>query len=79
MTGMPIGFKPFLIPSGLDNCKADFSQAGLPNTFWWADRKTGVCGVYTSHVIPPGDPKSIGMFAEFEKAVYQKVNEMKKK
>lgn len=28
--------------------------SGLPNVFWWADRKGGLCGIYASQVRRPG-------------------------
>lgn len=49
--------------------------AGLPNIFWWADRESGTWGIYGSQVIPTADPKSIQLFEELEKAMYEKIRE----
>lgn len=49
------------------------SWSGLPNCYWWVDRGTGVCGVYCSHVVPPGDQESVELFGTFEKAVYSTI------
>lgn len=38
-----------------------------------ADRASGISGVYGTQIIPTGDPKSIELFSEFEKSVYDKV------
>ncbi|QSZ29636.1 hypothetical protein DSL72_004152 [Monilinia vaccinii-corymbosi] len=46
---------------------------GLPNLAWWADRESGVSGVYGSQLVPPGDKQTCEMFGEFEKAVYAEV------
>jgi len=59
--------------------KGSMSWSGLPNNYWWADRDSGVSGVYGSQVLATGDPKSIAMFKEFERGVYQKVKEVRGK
>jgi hypothetical protein len=46
--------------------------SGLPNLFWFSDRKAGMCGMYASQLIPTGDPKSISLFAHFEVAMYDR-------
>lgn len=51
------------------------SWSGLPNLYWWVDRKTGVCGCYCSQLIPPGDRDSAYLFGLFERAVYSQLNE----
>ena len=52
--------------------------AGLPNTFWWADRTSGMSGIYGSQFIPAADPKSIGLSEEFEVAMYEKARESRR-
>ncbi|KAH6713591.1 beta-lactamase/transpeptidase-like protein [Leptodontidium sp. MPI-SDFR-AT-0119] len=53
--------------------KGTMYWAGLPNLYWFADRNTGVSGIYGSQVLPTGDPKSSEMFKQFELAMYDKV------
>ena len=46
-----------------------------PRLTWrtqFIDRKAGLCGMYASQLIPPGDPKSHEMAAIFERAMYEK-------
>jgi methyl acetate hydrolase len=45
--------------------------AGLANTYYWIDQKRGLGGVYATQILPFADEKSLPLFLEFEKAVYQ--------
>ena len=45
--------------------------AGLANSFYWIDQATGLAGVYVTQIFPFADAKSLPLFYEFEKAVYQ--------
>jgi CubicO group peptidase (beta-lactamase class C family) len=45
--------------------------AGLGNTYYWIDPAKGIGGVYLSQVLPFVDVKSLPLFLEFEKTVYQ--------
>jgi methyl acetate hydrolase len=45
--------------------------AGLANTYYWIDQKRGLGGVYATQIFPFADQKSLPLFFEFEKAVYQ--------
>lgn len=45
--------------------------AGLANTYYWIDLKRGIGGVYATQIFPFGDTRSLPLFLEFEKAVYQ--------
>jgi methyl acetate hydrolase len=45
--------------------------AGLANTYFWIDRTRRVCGVFLSQVLPFYDDAAIGLFAQFETAVYR--------
>lgn len=47
---------------------------GLPNLFWWVDRKSGVSGIFATQLVPTGDPKCVQLMGLFEKAVYEAVN-----
>jgi CubicO group peptidase (beta-lactamase class C family) len=52
--------------------KGTLSWQGMPNVYWWVDRAAGMSGVYGSQVIPTGDPKSLALFWDFERAMYEK-------
>ena len=45
--------------------------AGLANSFYWVDQTTGLAGVYMTQIFPFADSKSLPLFYDFEKAVYQ--------
>ena len=47
--------------------------AGLANSYYWIDRSRGVCGVFVSQTLPFADPRAIGLFGDFESAVYQAI------
>jgi methyl acetate hydrolase len=47
------------------------SWAGLANTYYWIDQKRGLGGVYATQILPFADVKSLPLFLEFEKIVYQ--------
>ncbi|KOC08187.1 transesterase [Aspergillus flavus AF70] len=47
--------------------------AGLPNLFWWIDRKVGLCGFYASQLVPTGDPKSVEWSTVFIQDMYERV------
>jgi CubicO group peptidase (beta-lactamase class C family) len=44
--------------------------AGLPNLFWWADRENGLGGIIASQIIPFGDMKVMGLWAQIEAGLY---------
>ena len=46
------------------------SWAGLPNTYYWIDRKKRLGGVYMTQILPFADVKSLPLFHAFESAVY---------
>jgi len=45
--------------------------AGLYNTFYWIDPKRKRCGVILMQFLPFVDKEAVGLFGEFEKAVYK--------
>lgn len=45
--------------------------AGLANTYYWIDQKRGLGGAYATQILPFADSKSLPLFFEFEKLVYQ--------
>jgi methyl acetate hydrolase len=44
--------------------------AGLANTYFWIDHKTGIGGVYLTQILPFADKKSLPLYYEFEQAFY---------
>ena len=47
--------------------------AGLPNLYYWIDRKNGIGGFWATQIFPFADPTSVGGYLDFEKAVYDNV------
>jgi methyl acetate hydrolase len=50
--------------------------AGLPNLFYWIDRKNGIGGFWATQVFPFADPTSVGGYLDFETAVYGSMSRM---
>lgn len=44
--------------------------AGLANSYYWIDPKNGIGGVYATQILPFADAKSLPLFLDFEKQVY---------
>ena len=47
--------------------------AGIFNTYFWLDPAQDTCGVVMTQVLPFFDAKAIGLFEDFERAVYRHV------
>lgn len=45
--------------------------AGLANTYYWIDQARGLGGVYATQIFPFADVKSLPLFLEFERTIYQ--------
>ena len=45
--------------------------AGLANTYFWIDPAKGIGGAYLSQILPFADRKSLSLFYEFERTVYE--------
>jgi methyl acetate hydrolase len=48
--------------------------AGLPNLYYWIDRKNGIGGFWATQVFPFADPTSVGGYLDFETAVYDRLS-----
>ncbi|MCG8694322.1 MAG: beta-lactamase family protein, partial [Minwuiales bacterium] len=46
------------------------SWAGLANSYYWIDPTNGIGGVYATQILPFADEKSLPLFLDFEKRVY---------
>ena len=44
--------------------------AGLANSYYWIDPTNGIGGVYATQILPFADEKSLPLFLDFEKQVY---------
>ncbi|MBD0316747.1 MAG: beta-lactamase family protein [Nitrospiraceae bacterium] len=51
--------------------------AGLGNTYFWLDRTRDVCGVILTQILPFADAKVLGLFNQFERGVYQSLDQTK--
>jgi methyl acetate hydrolase len=44
--------------------------AGLANSYYWIDPRTGIGGVYLTQVLPFADKKALPLYYAFETAFY---------
>jgi methyl acetate hydrolase len=51
--------------------------AGLPNLYFWIDRKNGIGGFWATQVFPFADPTSVSGYLDFETAVYDSLPRQK--
>ena len=51
--------------------------AGLPNLFYWIDRKNGIGGFWATQIFPFADPTSFTGYMDFETAVYDNLSARK--
>lgn len=47
------------------------SWGGINNTYFWIDPARGVAGVILMQFLPFADPKALGVYEQFERAIYQ--------
>jgi hypothetical protein len=43
----------------------------------WIDPEAGICGLYSSQILPPMDLKSVQMSVLFEKTMYERLQKEK--
>ncbi|KAF2463123.1 beta-lactamase/transpeptidase-like protein [Lindgomyces ingoldianus] len=51
--------------------KGSCNWSGMPGTHCWLDKETGVGGMLTTQVLPPGDPMVTELLLEMEKCLYR--------
>lgn len=51
-------------------------RVGLTST-QWIDRKAGICGLFATQVVPPGDGKVVKLQRAFQKEIYEQANKSK--
>jgi methyl acetate hydrolase len=56
------------VPGG--RAAGSLNWAGLGNTYFWIDPRSGVAGVIMMQLIPFADPKALALLDAFEQAVY---------
>jgi methyl acetate hydrolase len=56
------------VPGG--RAAGSLAWAGIANTYFWIDPRTGVAGVILMQLLPFADPKALAVFDAFEKALY---------
>ncbi|KAH7137420.1 beta-lactamase [Dactylonectria estremocensis] len=49
---------------------------GLPNLFWWIDRRRGVCGILASQILPFGDKRILALWAQIEKGINENLQQI---
>jgi CubicO group peptidase (beta-lactamase class C family) len=67
--GLSFLINPERTPQG--RSPGSLAWAGLANTFFWIDPSARLTGVYLTQIFPFFDPKAIGLFRDYETAVYQ--------
>jgi CubicO group peptidase (beta-lactamase class C family) len=67
--GLSFLINPEHTPQG--RSPGSLAWAGLANTFFWIDPIKQVTGVYLTQILPFFDHKAIGLFRDYETAVYQ--------
>jgi CubicO group peptidase (beta-lactamase class C family) len=58
-------------PAPTGRSAGSLAWCGLINTYFWIDPAKGVGGIYLTQILPFFDTKSLPLFLEFEKTVYQ--------
>jgi methyl acetate hydrolase len=65
-----LGFMISTAPVPGGRSAQSLAWAGLGNTYFWIDPAKGIAGVILMQLIPFADPKALGVFDGFEKALY---------
>ncbi len=66
-----LGFLINTTPYAGGRSAGSLAWAGLLNTFFWIDPKKNRCGVILMQFLPFVDKEAVGLFGEFERAVYR--------
>ncbi|OUS84151.1 serine hydrolase [Rhodococcus sp. NCIMB 12038] len=51
--------------------KGSLGWAGLANSYYWIDRRTGIAGYWATQILPFADPVSFGGYLDFETTAYR--------
>lgn len=66
----------FFVPEDLPIGKTrnTMAWAGVANWVWFANRDLGIAGLYSTHIMPPGDPESVALVNEYIKEIFRRVS-----
>ena len=68
--GWNLGFVTNVGPGPHGRAAGSMAWAGLGNCYYWIDRDAGAAGIFCAQLLPFADPKTLDVFAAFERAVY---------
>ncbi len=58
-------------PAPTGRTAGGLAWAGLANSYFWIDPAKGIGGAYLTQILPFVDKKSLPLYFEFERTVYQ--------
>ena len=61
---------------GLGTKAGTAEGAGMTNTFWWVDRKSGVAGLCFMNLLPYMDTGAVDVYREYVKEVYERIGKV---
>lgn len=68
-----------LLMQDLDARKAGtVTWGGYPNLFWFIDRVGKMAGIMGSQINPPGDPKMLSLYWQWETEMYSRAGKKEK-
>ena len=67
--GHMINMQP--IPGG--RSAGSLTWGGLFNTYYWIDPQKRVAAVFMTQIVPFADPRALGVYGAFERAIYANV------
>jgi methyl acetate hydrolase len=73
-----LGFMINTEPTAEGRAPGSLAWAGLANTYFWIDPTRKVGGVILAQLFPFADKKMLDLFGSFERAVYEKLDEVKR-
>jgi CubicO group peptidase (beta-lactamase class C family) len=72
--GMPkkwgLGYMITTLDAPTGRSAGSVAWAGLANTYYWLDPTRRVAGVILTQILPFADPAALGVFEQFERAIY---------
>ncbi|KAK7425518.1 hypothetical protein QQZ08_007959 [Neonectria magnoliae] len=69
--GVAFGLGGLVVQNEVPNLPAKtLTWNGMPNIGWFVNRERGLGSIYTSQILPAGDPKSVSLLGEFWKEIW---------
>src|SRR5579872_32587 len=62
------------LPLATGRSAGSLAWAGLPNCYYWIDKRNGIAGVFATQIMPFYDAKAVKVFEDFEAATYRSLN-----